>query len=229
MVGDDDPVDPGIGREPGVLGGQNALQHQLHLDPVAQALDRVPCQVGDGRAADAAELDTGKIRLAAQIIRQAVATAAIARVGAAQADKGLPLRRRSHIERYRNRRRARALGPLHQRFGDLPFLRGVELKPDRRPARGDRILDRSRGHRREDLQMVAQPGGLGDGDLRVGVKGPVAAGRRDTIGLSNFAPKISTLMSTLLTSTSRRGRNSNFWKPSRLARNVISSSTPVAM
>ena len=42
----------GIGRKFCVLGGENALQYQLHLDPVAQPLDRVPGQVGNGGAAD---------------------------------------------------------------------------------------------------------------------------------------------------------------------------------
>src|SRR5450756_76815 len=50
-----------------------------------------------------------------------------------------------------------------------------------------------------------------------------------TIGLSYFVPRISALISILLTSTSRRGRSSNFRKLSRLARKVTSSSTPVAM
>jgi hypothetical protein len=36
-------------------------------------------------------------------------------------------------------------------------------------------------------------------------------------------------MSILLTLTSRRGRSWNFWKPSRLARSVTSSSAPVTM
>jgi hypothetical protein len=42
-------------------------------------------------------------------------------------------------------------------------------------------------------------------------------------------PTISIDMSTLLTSTSRRGRNWNFKNPSRLARSVTSSSMPEAM
>ena len=37
--------------------------------------------------------------------------------------------------------------------------------------------------------MVAQPGGLGDGDLRVRVKGPVAAGRRDDDRTVEFRTK----------------------------------------
>src|SRR5688572_11880397 len=49
------------------------------------------------------------------------------------------------------------------------------------------------------------------------------------IGVSYRTPRISVLVSTLLTSTSRRGLSWNFRKPSRLARNVTSSSIPDAM
>ena len=49
------------------------------------------------------------------------------------------------------------------------------------------------------------------------------------IGVWYRTPKISALMSTLLTSTRRRGRSTNFRKPSRLARSVTSSSMPEAM
>jgi hypothetical protein len=69
--------------------------------------------------------------------------------------------------------------PLHQAFGDFPALRGVELKPYRRAARRDRVLDRGGRHGGQDLQMVARFRRIGDRDLGIGVKGAVAAGRRD--------------------------------------------------
>jgi hypothetical protein len=77
--------------------------------------------------------------------------------------------------------------------------------------------------------VVADFRRLGDGDLCIGVSARLLLVGAIMIGLSYLKPKISVLMSILLTSTSRRGRNSNFRKPSRLARKVTSSSTPVAM
>ena len=49
------------------------------------------------------------------------------------------------------------------------------------------------------------------------------------IGVGYFTPRISVLMSTLLTSTRRRGRSCSLRKSSRLARSVTSSSMPEAM
>jgi len=55
MIGDDDPVDADVRGELCVLMGENALEHKLDLDGVAKPLDRIPGQVGDGGAADAAK------------------------------------------------------------------------------------------------------------------------------------------------------------------------------
>ena len=77
--------------------------------------------------------------------------------------------------------------------------------------------------------MVADLRRPGDVDLAIGVKAlwpPIGA---TMIGVSYFTPRMSVLMSTLLTSTRRRGRSWNLRKPSRLARNVTSSSMPEAM
>ena len=49
------------------------------------------------------------------------------------------------------------------------------------------------------------------------------------IGEEYFVPRMSVDMSTLLTSTRRRGRSWNLRNPSRLARSVTSSSMPEAM
>jgi len=51
VVRDHDGIDTRIGGELGVLEGKNALEHELDLDRIAQALDQVPGQVGDNRAA----------------------------------------------------------------------------------------------------------------------------------------------------------------------------------
>src|SRR6202158_6101374 len=114
-----------------------------------------------------------------QVVVEAMTASAVAGVGAPQSDKSLPFRRRSHIQRHHDRGCARGLCPLDQTFGNLPALRGVELKPYRRAARGDGILDRGRRDGGQNLQMVAGFRGLGDGDLRIGMKGAVAAGRRN--------------------------------------------------
>src|SRR5437868_337006 len=57
VVGDDDGIDPGIGGELCVFEGDNALEYELDLDRIAQALDHIPGQVGNDGAADAAEID----------------------------------------------------------------------------------------------------------------------------------------------------------------------------
>ena len=48
MVGDHDPIDAGVGGELGVLEGEDAFEQELAFDGVAQALDDIPGQVGDG-------------------------------------------------------------------------------------------------------------------------------------------------------------------------------------
>src|SRR5258708_16460043 len=90
VVRDHDGIDTRIGGELGVLEGKNALEHELDLDRIAQALDQVPGQVGDNRAADAAEIDSAKIRLAREVGVEAVAASALARVGTPKPDEGLP-------------------------------------------------------------------------------------------------------------------------------------------
>ena len=117
VVGDDDGIDPGIGGELCVFEGDNALEYELDLDRIAQALDHIPGQVGNDGAADAAEIDAGKIRFARQIVVEAVTASAVARVGAPQPDKSLPFRRRSHVEGHHDRRRSRGHCPLDQTFG----------------------------------------------------------------------------------------------------------------
>ena len=129
--------------------------------------------------AGAGQIDAAEIGFARQIVVVAVAASAIAGIGPPEPGESRPLGRRPHVERDRDRRCTRGLGTLDQTFRHFPALRGVQLKPHRRPARGDSVLDRCRGDRREDLQVVANLGRFGDGYLAVGVEGAIAAGRRD--------------------------------------------------
>src|SRR5262249_34649050 len=111
----------------------------------------------------------------------------------------------------------------------LPFVGGVKLVPDRLAARGAHVLDPEAGRGRQNLQMVADLGGARGGDLASSWKDLWPPTGASTIGRAYFTPRISVDMSTLVPSTSRRGRSWNFKKPSRLARSVTSSSMPEAM
>src|SRR5581483_17344 len=105
MVRHDHAVDAGGGGDGRVLGGENALKHELDLDLVAQTLDALPGQAGAVRAWHAGHVDAGEIRLAREIVGAAVmAGRALPRVGPPQPREGLPLDRPQNVERDRDDR-----------------------------------------------------------------------------------------------------------------------------
>src|SRR5258707_594466 len=69
------------------------------------------------------------------------------------------------VDGHRHRVAAGLLRALHHGLGHFPFVGGVELVPDRLAARGAHVLDPEAGGSRQDLQMVADLGGAGGGDL----------------------------------------------------------------
>jgi hypothetical protein len=106
-----------------------------------------------------------------------VAGIALTRIAAPQPEHGFLVAARDAVDRHHQDRAAGALGLLDQRLGDLPLRRRVELEPDRRPARLGDVLNGIVRRRRQHLQMIAGTRGPGDGELAVGMKELVAAGR----------------------------------------------------
>src|SRR5262245_64930720 len=106
-----------------------------------------------------------------------MAIAAIARVVALQAEQRFLIAAAAAVDGDRDRDAARALGTLDVMRGDFELVGGVELEPDRRPARSGRVLDRGGRLRRKDLQVVADLGGARNAAFALGMIALVAAGR----------------------------------------------------
>jgi len=224
------PSMPALTASVAFLVREDALDEDLHPRGVAQRFEEVPAHAGGQRVGQAGEvyaLVHGAALLVGREVAAVVADGAVALVGERHAPLVSWLRppRRSTVTATTGQpARSRA----RRRRGDIPLVGGVELVPDRRAARFRDLLDAAGGGRREDLQVVAGPRAARDGDLALAWKAfwpPIGASR---IGVSWRTPRISQLMSILLTSTRRRGRS---WKRPcpRVARSVASSSTPEAM
>ena len=142
---------------------------------------KIPIHVRRAEAGRAGEIDPVEIGPARDVLRQAPAMAigAVPGVAAPQPRQGFPVVRAQRIDGQGDDRRSRPFRPHDQCLGDVPLVCRIELKPHRRAARRDRVLDRGAGLGRQHLQMVAGFRRLGDGDLPVRVKGVVAAGWRD--------------------------------------------------
>jgi len=212
---------------------EDALDEDLHPRGVAQPLEEVPAHAGGQRVGQAGEvyaLVHGAALLVGREVAAVVADGAVALVGERHAPLVSWLRppRRSTVTAYDGA--AGAFRAHDEGAGDIPLVGGVELVPDRRAARFRDLLDAAGGGRREDLQVVAGPRAARDGDLALGMER--LSGRRSARAGSasrGRTPRISQLMSILLTSTRRRGRSWKRAMSSRLARSVASSSTPEAM
>src|SRR6185436_11077058 len=87
--------------------------------------------------------------------RAVVAVVAVALVDARQPEQGFLVTAAVAVDGHRDHRATGLFGPRHKRLGDVPAVGGVELVPDRRPARGGDVLDAGGGRRRQDLAMVA--------------------------------------------------------------------------
>ena len=102
-----------------------------------------------------------------------------ARIGPAHAERDFLIAAAVAVDGDRHRDRTLPLHALDVMLGDLEFVGGVELRPDRPAARRNRVGDRRRCLRREDHQVVADLGGARDAFLAVRVIGLMAAGRID--------------------------------------------------
>ena len=179
----------------------------------------IPGQVGDRRAADAAEIDAAEVRLARQIVVGAVTASAVAGVGAPQPHKGFPFCGDSDIERHHDDRCPGGFRPLDELL--RPLASAGSYRAETTPARrARRSRPRSRSVATVDSIcrwlpiLAALATAISHRDERRGC----CRSARSRSGCHISRPKISTPVSILLTSTSRRGRSSNFRKPSRLAR-----------
>ena len=170
MVRNDDCIDTGIRREDGVLVRQNALDDDFHLGRVAQPLEEIPGHRGGLRVRQSRDVEALIHRTALEIRREAaalVARIAVARVGRDQTKQRFLIAPAGTIDRHGDRKATGLLDPLHHRSGDLPAVRGVELIPDRLPARRRDILNAGIRCGRENLQMIAGARGFRHADLSV--------------------------------------------------------------
>ncbi len=99
-----------------------------------------------------------------------MAGVAVARIGRAQAEEGLLVAASGAVDGDRHRVAARLLRALDHSLGHLPFVGGVKLVPDRLAARAGHVLDPEAGGGRQDLQMIANLGSAGAGDLALGME-----------------------------------------------------------
>src|SRR5262245_66638104 len=128
-----------------------------------------------GEATDVDALIHGtahQVRLQAGTVVAGVAVASIART---QPEQGLLVATAVAIDRHRDHRASSLLGACHEGLGDLPFVGGVELIPDRRAAGGGDVLGRAGAASGEYLQVITDLGGLGGRDLAVLMESLLAA------------------------------------------------------
>src|SRR5262245_13372050 len=114
VIGDDDTIDANLGCELGVLRSEDALEHDLRGNAVAQPLDVVPGEIGSSGAGGALKVDAFEVRLATEIGIDAVAAPALARIGPAQAHEGLPLLWPKVVDREDDHRTSGSLRALDQ-------------------------------------------------------------------------------------------------------------------
>ena len=106
----------------------------------------------------------------------------------------------------------------------------IELKPHGRTPCCNHLFNGNSGVGGQNELVVVRPGRLGSAPARrLHEKRAGYATGAKKMGVGHSAPKSWTRMSISRVSTRRRERILNFKKPSRFARSVTSSSTPVAM
>src|SRR5262249_49907254 len=122
VIGDDEAVDAVLDCELRILGGQYALEHDLHVRRVAQAAHEVPGQIRRYHALEARQIDALVVGPGARSPDDArlVAVSAYAPVDAAQAGKCFLIAARDAVDSERHDRTARRLCTFHQGLGHLP-------------------------------------------------------------------------------------------------------------
>ena len=234
MVGHDDAVEPVVDGEHGVLGRHQPLQHQPRLHRVAQALDELPGEVGGAGAGDARDVEPVEVGLALDEARQAErrGTTPQFRVSVRHSRTSVSQFWRASTSTVTTMVSAPAFSARRaRRLGHLPFVRSDRAgtrpagRAPRSPARS-RSWPRSRGSAGDRRLRAARATASSPSSWKALV------GRRSAPARSGWHRSRRTVPCAgraCSTSTSRRGRSWNFWKPSRLARRVTSSSMPVAM
>src|SRR5262249_32502330 len=140
VVGDDDSVIAVLGGELGILPGEDALEHHLHLGEVADALELLPRQGGCRDAGEPRQVHALIHRPAFVVGREAAAVmalGAVARIGPRQAPQRLLIAGAIGVDRYCNRDGALLLRALDMMLGNLELVGRVELVPDRLAAVAD--------------------------------------------------------------------------------------------
>src|SRR5271156_6128248 len=127
MVRNNDAINSVIGGEFCVLLHENALEHDLHLDGVAQALDRIPVQVRCVYAGDAAYINAVEIRFACDIVLKSSAMAPIAlpRISTPQPNERFPIHRRGTVDCNYNYGGSGSFRTSDKGFGNFPFPRRI--------------------------------------------------------------------------------------------------------
>ena len=160
---------------------QDALEHHFHLGDVAEPLDRVPGHRRSLSVGEAGHVDAVEHRLALVVSRRRppefVAIRARPRVGFAQSEQGLLVAAAAAVDGDGDSDGACLFGALDMVLGHFPFVRGIELVPDRLAAGGDDVFDRRCRLRRKDHAVIAGLGRQCDRGFAVGVISFVAAGR----------------------------------------------------
>ncbi len=165
VVGDDQPVDAGVEREPRVLGVEDALEHDRQLGLLAQ-----PCKVGPGDAR-VGELvgpvaDRGTGVLLGRLLERSAEHGIAEVVGHALAFQERQIRvaqiarapaEQPRVERDHDRLVAGVARTRHEARRQIPIPRPVQLIPaaGRAHRLGD-VLDRMRGGRAEDRREAVR-------------------------------------------------------------------------
>ena len=158
VIRHDDRIDPGLGREHRILLRQNPLEQELSLHTIAQPVDKDPIHIGAIETLDGGQVEAVEIRPVREKIPEGptVAVAALAGIGASHPGQGFPIALNDRIYRQNDGRGPGCLRTPDQRFGHLPPVGRVELKPDPGASFGDRVFNRGGGDGRQNLQVVAR-------------------------------------------------------------------------
>lgn len=183
--GDDQPRHPEIGRPPGVLRGEYALEHQRQAGQRTQPGQVLPGErgvmvqrgvFGQGGVAGPALVQPGPLAVVQvgrpDVRRQAEPIAQVAL--AARHPRGVDGDHQGPV--------AGGFGAPYEGLGDLSAAHHVQLQPQR-AGRGPRgLLERLAREGAGDGERTHRTGRAGGGDLAVRMDQPVVGHRRDTDG-----------------------------------------------
>lgn len=122
MIRHNDRIDPGFGREHGVLLRQNPLEQELSFHAVAQPVHKDPIHVGAIETLDGGQVEAGEIRSVREEIPEGatVAIGTLACIDASHPGQGFPIAVNDRIDRQNDGGGPGRLRTPDQRFGHLP-------------------------------------------------------------------------------------------------------------